>query len=216
MSRFGLIGRPIERRKACGRRSIKLCTLTATLLAGSLLSACEGLMHDMYEQPKYRPLEPSALFPDGRSARPPVEGTIPRALGSFADSSSGRRGTVASPFDAPPPHVTRELVDHGRERFDIYCAPCHGRTGEGNGMVVQRGFPAPPSYHSDRLRAAPDAHFYDVITYGYGAMHSYADRVSPADRWAITAYIRALQLSRRVPAAALSASERTRIEAGSR
>lgn len=169
-------------------------------------------MHDMYEQPKYRPLEPSTIFPDGRSAQSAVDGTIPHSLGSFADSSSGRFGVVPTPYDSPPPRLTRELVEHGRERFDIYCAPCHARTGDGNGMVVQRGFPAPPSYHIDRLRAAPDAHFYDVITYGYGAMHSYADRVPPEDRWAITAYIRALQLSRQVPVAALSPEERSRVE----
>lgn len=95
----------------------------------------------------------------------------------------------------PPPPVTLALLQHGRQRFDIYCAPCHGPTGDGHGMVVERGFPQPPSYYSDKLRNAPVQHFYDVISNGYGAMFRYADRVAPADRWAIAAYIRALQAS---------------------
>ncbi|MFL6655167.1 MAG: c-type cytochrome [Sulfurifustis sp.] len=187
----------------------------AALLAAATLSACEGVMHDMYEQPKYRPLEPSELFADGRSARPPVEGATARLLGSAADASSGRRGT-ATPLDAPAPAIDRALLEHGRERFDIYCSPCHGRAGDSDGMVVRRGFPAPPSYHSPRLREAPDRHFYEVITHGYGAMASYADRVPPADRWAIAAYIRALQLSQAAPVAALTAAERERLERGRR
>ena len=95
----------------------------------------------------------------------------------------------------PPPPVSMALLERGRERFDIYCSPCHGRVGDGNGMIVQRGFPHPPSYYSDTLRNAPNQLFYDVITHGYGVMYSYADRVEPADRWAIVAYIRALQAS---------------------
>lgn len=94
-----------------------------------------------------------------------------------------------------PPPVTMALLEHGQQRFDIYCAPCHSRVGDGQGMIVQRGFPAPPSYYIDRLEKAPIQHFYDVITNGYGAMYSYADRVAPADRWAVVAYIRALQAS---------------------
>ncbi len=94
-----------------------------------------------------------------------------------------------------PPPVTMALLERGRQRFDINCSPCHGRLGDGNGMIVQRGFPRPPSYDIDRLRAVPSQHFYDVITHGYGIMYSYADRVEPADRWAIAAYIRALQAS---------------------
>lgn len=92
-----------------------------------------------------------------------------------------------------PPPVSMALLERGRQRFDINCSPCHGRTGEGDGMIVQRGFPPPPSYRIERLRDAPVQHFYDVITHGYGVMYSYADRVAPADRWAIAAYIRALQ-----------------------
>jgi mono/diheme cytochrome c family protein len=122
-------------------------------------------------------------------------------------------GTVArdeAPPPAPPP-VTMALLQRGRERFDIYCAVCHGPAGYADGMVVQRGFPAPPSYHSDRLRNLSNQHFYDVITNGYGAMYSYAQRVAPADRWAIIAYIRALQASQNVPVARLTPDERTRL-----
>ena len=107
-------------------------------------------------------------------------------------------GIVASdePLKPPtPPPLTMALLERGQERFDIYCSPCHSRAGDGNGMIVQRGFPHPPSYYIDRLRQAPNEHFYDVITHGYGAMYSYADRVSAEDRWAIVAYIRALQAS---------------------
>src|SRR5205823_15043450 len=103
--------------------------------------------------------------------------------------------------------------ERGRQRFEINCSPCHGRTGQGNGMIVQRGFPAPPSYHIDRLRQAPVGHFYDVITQGYGIMYSYAERVAPADRWAIAAYIRALQLSQHATLADLSPNERAQLEA---
>jgi mono/diheme cytochrome c family protein len=110
--------------------------------------------------------------------------------------------------DASPVPITTQLVLRGRERFDIYCAPCHGRVGDGRGMIVLRGFPAPPSYHTDRLRDAPDSHFYQVISAGYGVMYPYADRIAPTDRWAIVAYIRALQLSQHAPAALLDAQDR--------
>jgi mono/diheme cytochrome c family protein len=108
----------------------------------------------------------------------------------------------------PPPPVTAALLARGQQRFDIFCAPCHGRTGDGHGMIVERGFPAPPSYHIDRLRQAPAQHFYDVITNGYGVMFSYAQRVPPDDRWAIAAYIRALQASQDIPVASLTPDQR--------
>src|SRR5439155_22904921 len=113
-----------------------------------------------------------------------------------------------------PIEVTRKVLERGRERYDIYCSPCHARTGEGNGMIVQRGFPPPPSYHIDRLRQAPVGHFYDVITHGYGIMYSYANRVSVEDRWAIAAYIRALQLSQNVKVDELPPRERAKLEGG--
>jgi mono/diheme cytochrome c family protein len=107
--------------------------------------------------------------------------------------------------------VTLALLHRGQERFNIDCAPCHGRSGNGDGMIVKRGFPAPPSYHSARLRQAPDSHFYEVITHGYGVMYPYADRVAPLDRWAIAAYIRALQLSQHAPVDRLDAQDRQRL-----
>ena len=113
-----------------------------------------------------------------------------------------RKATSSAHAEAKtPPPVTAPLLARGRERFGIFCAPCHGLAGDGDGIIVAHGFPAPPSYHIDRLLAAPAQHFYDVITDGYGVMFSYADRVEPHDRWAIAAYIRALQLSRRATVA---------------
>jgi mono/diheme cytochrome c family protein len=120
-------------------------------------------------------------------------------------------GIVANdePLNPPaPPPVTMALLEHGQQRFDIYCAPCHSRLGDGQGMIVQRGFPAPPSYYIDRLEKAPIQHFYDVVTNGYGPMYSYADRVAPADRWAIIAYIRALQASASASIAQVPPDER--------
>jgi Cytochrome c. len=194
----------------------------ALVVLSLALSGCEKAMQDMYNQPKFKPLSQSALWRDGRSARPDVSGSVAFSAGATAGTSSGRLGVLPPPArdlptypigdrgavraDLPPGSVspaiaknplpiTRETLLRGRERFDIYCSPCHSVAGDGDGMVVRRGFPAPPSYHTDRLRDAPDAHFYSVITNGYGMMYSYADRVAPDDRWAIVAYIRALQLS---------------------
>ncbi len=152
----------------------------AAILALVFLAACR---QEMAEQPKYQALDPSELWADGASARPAPEGTVARG--------ALERETVA---ETPPP-ATPALLARGRERYEIYCAPCHGLDGGGGGRVVQRGFPAPPSYRVPRLMKAPARHFYDVITDGYGIMYSYADRVKPEDRWAITAYIRALQLA---------------------
>jgi mono/diheme cytochrome c family protein len=193
------------------------CAALALVLAG-----CEKAMQDMYNQPRYKPLAASAFWADGRSSRPDVPGTIAYSGGAIAGTSSGVKGLLPLPAkeaptypvddqghvkanlvpDAPRPllaanplPIDRQTLERGRERFDIYCSPCHSVVGDGDGMIVRRGFPSPPSYHSDRLRNAPDAHFYSVITNGYGMMYSYADRVAPNDRWAIVAYIRALQLS---------------------
>ncbi len=111
-----------------------------------------------------------------------------------------------------PPQVTMALLTRGQERFRIYCTPCHSELGDGNGMVVQRGFPAPPSYHIARLRDAPVQHFYDVMTHGYGAMYSFAYRVQPADRWAIAAYIRALQRSQNATVADLTPAQKASLQ----
>lgn len=137
----------------------------------------------MTQQPKLKTYEPSAIWPDGTSARPLPENVV--AQGDLErDAAAVTR-----------PAITLELLERGRERFGIFCAPCHGLDGYADGMIVKRGFPRPPSYHSRELLAASAQHFYDVMTNGYGVMYSYAARVEPADRWAIAAYIRALQLS---------------------
>ncbi len=167
----------------------------AWLIPLVLLAACDQEMEDM---PHIRPLEER----QGQASwRIPVEGTV------AMDDELG------DPPDEIPFPVTLDLLERGRERYGIFCSPCHARTGQGNGLVVQAGFPRPPSLHDPALLSVPDRHFYDVITHGYGAMHSYAARVPKADRWAIAAYIRALQLSRRAPAAALPEDLRARLEA---
>jgi mono/diheme cytochrome c family protein len=177
-----------------------------------VLGGCERSMHDMYDQAKYKPLAPGPLFDDGRSERKAPPGSLALGTGATADSSGGRRGlavvsggtgkasTAASGADpSMPVRMDMALLRRGRQRYDIYCAPCHGASGDGTGMVVQRGFPAPPSYHTQRLRDVPDQHIYQVISDGYGIMYRYGDRIAPHDRWAIVAYIRALQLSRHAP-----------------
>lgn len=152
------------------------------------------MFDDMRNQPRYEPYERSEFFADGRSSRPPVEGTVAR--GQLKDSDhlyTGKiDGKLATTFPFP---VTDTVMARGRDRFEIFCAPCHDMVGSGKGMVVRRGFKEPPSFHIDRLRQAPPGHFVDVMTIGFGAMYPYADRVSAEDRWAIAAYIRALQLS---------------------
>ncbi len=156
------------------------------LLLASLLAVSGCTDQSMREQKKYRTYGPSDFFADGSSARPLPPGAI-------SQGEPQRRAEAQN-----PPPVTQAVIERGHQRFDIFCSPCHGLSGKGDGMIVQRGFPKPPSYHTDRLRAAPAQHFFDVITQGYGVMYPYAARVMPADRWAIVAYIRALQLSENV------------------
>jgi mono/diheme cytochrome c family protein len=166
---------------------------------------------EMHDQPKHQALESSAFFEDGSSARSLAIGTIPRGhLHTNQIYFEGLSGTNLT--DELPVNLSREVLDRGQERFDIYCSVCHGLTGDGNGMIVQRGFPRPPSFHIDRLREAPLGHFYRVITYGYGVMFPYAIRVTPEDRWAIVAYIRALQLSQSAKLANVSATARAQLE----
>jgi mono/diheme cytochrome c family protein len=148
----------------------------------------------MHDQPRFKPLARNDFFSDIRSARPQVEGTIAR--GQWANDTYFYTGKIGNqPGDAIPFPVTQQVLARGQERYNIFCAPCHSRVGDGNGMIVQRGFRAPPSYHTDRLRNAPLGYFYDVISNGFGAMPEYASQVPPRDRWDIVAYIRALQLS---------------------
>jgi mono/diheme cytochrome c family protein len=156
--------------------------------------ALTGCRQDMQDQPRFKPLAESDFYADLRSARPPVEGTVARGqLHEDTYFYSGKLGN--NPGDYMPFPVTDDVLARGRERFNIYCAPCHSRTGDGNGMIVQRGFRAPPSYHTERLRKAPLGYFFDVMTEGFGAMPDYASQIPPRDRWTIVAYIRALQLS---------------------
>lgn len=164
------------------------------VVLGAIGMVLAGCRLDMHIQPKYLPYDPTNFFGDGRSERPPVPGTVARGQLRLDELLfTGKvNGMVANEF---PFLITRADLERGRERFNIYCTPCHDYTGSGNGMIVQRGFPHPPSYHIDRLRNAPVGHFYDVITNGFGSMYSYAARVEPTDRWRIAAYIRALQLS---------------------
>jgi mono/diheme cytochrome c family protein len=159
-----------------------------------VLIALTGCRHEMYDQPRAKPLQASSFFKDGMSGRPLVVGTVPQGFLHSDDAFyDGLEGTNL--VQEIPVPLTSALLARGQERYDIYCSVCHDRNGEGNGMVVQRGFPRPPSYDIPRLQQAPAGHLYRVITYGYGVMYPYAARVTPEDRWAIVAYIRALQLS---------------------
>lgn len=158
------------------------------------LSLAVGCRRDMQVQPRYNPYDASNFFDDGRSVRQPVPGTVARGHLHLDELlyTGKLNGKEADVFPFP---VTRADLNRGRERYNVYCTPCHDYAGSGRGMIVLRGFPQPPSFHMDRLRQAPAGHFVDVITNGLGVMYPYADRVSPEDRWRITAYIRALQLA---------------------
>jgi hypothetical protein len=176
------------------------------------LAGC-GRRMDMYDQPKYKGLRSSTFFQDGRSARTLPEGTVARGyLRQDRHYYYGRTDdtTFARSFPLP---VTRATLERGRDRFNIYCTPCHDYLGTGRGMVVRRGFKQPPTYHQDRLREAPVGYLYDVITNGFATMSGYAAQVPVEDRWAIVAYIRTLQVSQNVKFADLSPSERAQVEA---
>ena len=175
-------------------RNIATAKGLATLALTLALVVLAGCRQDMHDQPKFKPLAMNTFYPDDRSARPLVEGTVARDderadTYYYTGKINGQSGTE---FPFP---VTREVLDRGEQRFNIYCAPCHSRVGDGNGMIVQRGFKRPPSYHTDRLRQMPIGHFFDVMTNGFGGMSEYKSQISVSDRWAIAAYIRALQLS---------------------
>jgi mono/diheme cytochrome c family protein len=225
-SRGGHKGPPVQVFEICSRKAI--CAIFC-LLSIAFLTGCR---QDMHDQPKYKPLRPSTFFDDGRSARPQVEGTVARgqlksdtllytgklgalqatatqglapvsALGEAQPSAASPQGFAnIFPFD-----VTPEVVDRGQERYNIYCSVCHDQLGTGRGMVVRRGYRQPPSFHIDRLRQAPTGYLFDVITNGFGAMPDYA-HISPRDRWAIVAYLRALQLSQQGTVADVPADKR--------
>jgi len=190
------------------RIDFKLAAVALVLL-GSV--ACR---QDMQDQPKYIPLRPSGFFADGRSARPQPEGTIAR--GHLNDDAlfytgKGADGKFADLFPFP---VTKEVIERGQNRFNVYCSPCHSRLGDGDGMIPRRGFRRPPSYHTDQVRQQPAGYFFDVVTNGFGAMQGYAAQVPPRDRWAMVAYIRALQLSRNATLSDVPPEARPQLEQG--
>ena len=180
--------------------------LTSSCIALVALLVLAGCRQDMHDQPRFKPLAKSDFYADLRSSRPPVEGTVAR--GQLHEDTYFYTGKVGdNPGDYMPFPVTEEVLQRGRERFDIYCTPCHSRLGDGNGMIVQRGFQHPPSYHTERLRKAPLGYFFEVMTEGFGAMPDYAQQIPPRDRWCIVAYIRALQLSQNATQAETGAQQ---------
>jgi hypothetical protein len=180
-----------------------LCAAMLAVLTGG----CQ-IRQDMADQPKNRPLSPSPFFDDGRSERPLLENTVAR--GSIAEDDL----FVPKESNEFPLPMTPDLLKRGQERYKIFCTPCHGIQGDGNGMVSMRGMKHPPSYHDPRLRQVPNGYLYDVITNGFGGMLSYSAQIPPADRWAIVAYLRALQLSRNAPVSELPPALREKLNAG--
>jgi mono/diheme cytochrome c family protein len=209
------------RRRARRRRGRRVLVPLFAATALVLVGGCERVARDMYDQPKLKTNATSPLFVDGEASRPPPPDSLPAAVGAAAAHSSGRRGDgalaaleAAERATSLPPVVDAGLLARGHERYAIYCVPCHSVVGDGDGMVVRRGFPAPPSYAIARLRDAPDRHFYDVIGHGYGVMSPYGDRIDAVDRWAIVAHIRHLQrdvLTLPAPAASAAAARVTAI-----
>src|SRR5713226_8031451 len=169
------------------------------------LAGCD-IRQDMANQPKAKALSPTDFFGDGRSERPLIENTVAR--GAIASDELN----VPKDSNAFPLPLNQQLVERGENRYKIFCTPCHGLQGDGNGMITMRGMKRPPSFHIDRLRESPNGYFYDVVTNGFGVMNSYSAQVTPADRWAIVAYVRALQLSRNAPASELPAELREKLK----
>jgi mono/diheme cytochrome c family protein len=183
----------------------------AILLAFTLLFAA-ACRQDMHDQPKYEPLEQNAFYGDQRASREPVPGTVAR--GQLNEDEHLYTGKINNqPVHTFPMELNAQIVKRGQERYNIFCGPCHDQTGQGAGMVVQRGFKRPPSFHIQRLQEAPVGYYYDVITNGFGVMASYAPQVPPEDRWAIIAYIRALQLSQNATVSDVPEQERKKLEA---
>jgi mono/diheme cytochrome c family protein len=180
------------------KRSISFFFLVVALL---LVTGCDLVPLHMRDQPRYEPMQPSTFWENGMASRPIPPNTVPRGDWGLAMQDpvyfTGRLNEQEF-VQTIPAEVTRDMLERGQERFNIFCAPCHAETGYGDGMIVQRGFKAPPSLHDQRLRDEADGYIYDVITNGFGAMYSYASRVPPDDRWAIVAYVRALQYSQNV------------------
>ncbi len=189
--------------------SSKYSSLAVVLLAACGLCGCDNTTRqDMANQPRVNPLAPSEFFADGRSERPAIENTVAR--GSIESDAL----FVPKDSNAFPLPLTKELLQRGQERYGIFCTPCHGMQGDGLGMVAMRGMKHPPSYHQERLRAEPNGYYYDVVTNGFGAMYGYSAQIPPRDRWAIIAYVRALQLSRNAPVGELPAGLKEKLMAG--
>jgi mono/diheme cytochrome c family protein len=185
---------------------MRLRKIYPTVLLSLLTLA--GCRQDMHDQPRFKPLAESDFYADLRSSRTPVDGTVARGqLHEDAYFYTGKIGANPGNYMPSEVPVNEETLARGRERFNIYCAPCHSRIGDGNGMVVQRGYRHPPTYHQDRLRQAPLGYFFDVMTNGFGAMPDYAAQIPPQDRWCIVAYIRALQLSQNATAADIAGQQ---------
>ncbi|HUI09055.1 MAG TPA: cytochrome c [Bacteroidota bacterium] len=189
-----------------------LCAAVACIAAAAVAGGCHL---DMYDQPKFKPLAADPFYADGASARPLVEGTVARGHADTNEyrSTGKSAGKLGSGFPFP---VTMPILLRGRDRFDTFCSPCHGRLADGNGMVVRRGFPRPPSLLADSIRSEPEGFFFDVVTEGFGRMYSYAPSIPPDDRWAVVAYLRALQLRSSVPVAELPPGDRARLEGAPR
>jgi len=187
--------------------TVRQLEVTGAFTLCAILLTLSGCRQDMHNQPKFKPLRASEFFADGRSARPLLPGTVDRSeINQDPAYLSGLQNL--QPVETLPFPVTRQTLERGRERFNIYCTPCHGELGDGNGMVVQRGYLRPPSFHDDRLRRAPVGHFFDVITNGLGGMPDYSQQIPVDDRWKIIAYIRALQLSQHAAPADVPADTR--------
>jgi mono/diheme cytochrome c family protein len=185
--------------------------LAGALAAASLVGAA-GCRQDMHDQPKIEAFERSLFFADERGARPIIQGTVPRGVAVVDTHLENGKDADGKPVTTFPFPVTKDTILRGQDRFNIYCSPCHGRTGEGDGMIVRRGFKQPTSYHIDRLRQAPPGYFYDVIKNGFATMPDYAAQIPVNDRWAIVAYIRALQLSRSATLADVPEADKKQLE----
>jgi hypothetical protein len=191
------------------RRAVSSTLLLAAALLALPLAGCR---QDMHNQPKYRPFARNPFFADQRASRPLVEGVVAR--GHLDEDEAFFQGVSGGqPVATDPLGYGREVLERGQERFNIYCSPCHDRTGSGEGMIVQRGYKQPPSFHDPRLRAVPDGYFFQVMTNGFATMPAYAAQVPARDRWAIVAYIRALQLSQNATLADVPAEERAKLGA---
>ncbi|WP_169980296.1 c-type cytochrome [Tautonia rosea] len=193
------------RRQSDRRRGFPL----VILILGAL--GIGGCRTEMYDQPRYDTFQASDFFADGLSARPLVAGTVARGWSRTDEHLyyGQENGQLATSFPFP---VDETVLERGRDQYTVFCSPCHGGLGDGQGMIVQRGMPKPPSLHEQRLRDIPVGHVYDVITRGYGAMYSYAHRIKPHDRWAVVAYIKALQLSQNAPIDTLDEADRQRVQ----